>query len=144
MLLPTSHMPEPLYLLITVNSTWKTHVHFKSSASTTDLGISLSKPTVQGSTAQDMALILASVSCRKPRSHPWCFSPLVPLVSPSPSPADFNFSSCLKTVCFSPLFTSAHVPLTMICCLNWGLCMDLLQPLLLPSSGSSLIITVIA
>ena len=51
MLLPTSHMPEPLYLLITVNSTWKTHVHFKSSASTTDLGISLSKPTFQGSSS---------------------------------------------------------------------------------------------
>lgn len=144
MLLPTSHMPEPMYLLITADSTWKTHVHFKSNASTTDLGISLSKPTSQGSTAQDVALILSSISCRKPRSHPRCFSPLVPLVSPSPSPVDFNFSSFLKTVCFPPLSTSAHVPLKMICCLNWGLCMDLLQPLLLPSSGSSLMITVVA
>ena len=67
-----------MYLLISANSTWKTHGHFKSNASKTDLRISLSEPTSQGSTAQDMALILSSVSCWKPRSHPRHFSPLMP------------------------------------------------------------------
>ena len=56
----------------------------------------------------------------------------------------FQFLSFLKTVCFYLLSTNAHVPLTMICCLNWGRCVDLLQPLLLPSSGSSFMIRVIA
>ena len=77
MLLPLSHVPEQMYLLITANSTWKTHGHFKSNASKTDCRISLSKPTSQGSPAQDMALILPRVSCWKPGSHPRHFSPLM-------------------------------------------------------------------
>lgn len=109
-----------MYLLITAKSTWKTHGHFKSNASKTDCRIHFQTP-LQGSPAQDMALIPSGSHAGTPGSHPLHFFSLMPWLIHNQVLLISNFSAFKNRLLFPTFqyFCNAQVPLIMICCLNW-------------------------